>query len=298
MPFRATSVPRILAAILAFGSRWGPFRKAHLAGNCFRVLIAVNHDRLHGVGRRLRSLAPRSNLWPFMPIKMYQIEKGKFYLIRSAPYLLKLDHLTVVAPTLSEGVSHVRDCLGIEVPFGSRHEYMGTHNHRIQLGNSIYLEIVALDPEGCDPGRPRWFGLSNQEQVRTNWDAGRRLRGWVANTESIDFVLSRHSAIFGEKVALPVTNPSFAFAIPKDGALPLDGVAPSIIDHWGDAAYIAAIPDLGARLSSFTVEHPDPIHTTELYDALGLAQPPKVVRADNFRLRALIRTQAGLRELT
>jgi hypothetical protein len=65
--------------------------------------------------------------------------------------LLKLDHLTVIAPTLSEAVSHVRDCLGLDVPFGSRHDYMGTHNHRLQLGNSVYLEIVALDPDGNDP---------------------------------------------------------------------------------------------------------------------------------------------------
>jgi len=61
--------------------------------------------------------------------------------------VLKLDHITVIAPTLAEGVAHVRACLDIEVPFGTRHTYMGTHNHRLQLGNRVYLEIVALDPD-------------------------------------------------------------------------------------------------------------------------------------------------------
>lgn len=69
---------------------------------------------------------------------------------------------------LAEGVSHVRNCLGLDVPFGTRHEYMGTHNHRLQLGNSVYLEIVARDPNGIEPGRARRFGLDNQEQVRSD----------------------------------------------------------------------------------------------------------------------------------
>ena len=62
-----------------------------------------------------------------------------------SPTSLRLDHLTVIAPTLSEGVAHVRHCLDLDVPFGTRHDYMGTHNHRLQLGNSVYLEIIALD---------------------------------------------------------------------------------------------------------------------------------------------------------
>jgi hypothetical protein len=37
--------------------------------------------------------------------------------------MLKLDHLTVIAPDLAEGVLHVRNCLGLDVPFGQRHDY-------------------------------------------------------------------------------------------------------------------------------------------------------------------------------
>ncbi len=69
--------------------------------------------------------------------------------------MLKLDHLTVIAPTLAEGVLHVKSCLGLDVPFGTRHDYMGSHNHRLQLGNSVYLEIVALDLAGIAPDRAR-----------------------------------------------------------------------------------------------------------------------------------------------
>ena len=212
--------------------------------------------------------------------------------------MLKLDHITVIAPTLSEGVAHVRDCLGLEVPFGTRHLYMGTHNHRLQLGIAVHLEILALDPDGTAPGRARWFGLDNREQVRSDWSEGRRLRGWVANTADIDSVLATHGAVFGDKVPLPMAAPSFAFSIPKDGSLPLDGAAPSMIDHRRDPTSMAEIPDLGARLRSFTLEHPDPAAIERLYRELAIVDLPAVVQGPKLRYRAQIETPSGLKELT
>ena len=182
--------------------------------------------------------------------------------------------------------------------FGTRHEYMGTHNHRLQLGNSMYLEIVAFDPEGTAPSRPRWFGLDNQEKVRSDWNEGRRLRGWVANTQSMDFVVSTHGAIFGDKIPLPTMNPTFDFTIPNDGSLPLDGAAPSIIDHRGDSSYVASIPDLGARLRLLTLEHPNSTAIKTLYRELSIMHPLVIVQAPKVRYRALIETPTGLKELT
>jgi len=74
--------------------------------------------------------------------------------------MLKLDHLTIIAPTLAEGVSHARTCLDLDIPFGQRHAYMGTYNHLLQLGDTVYLEIVSLDLGADRPSRRRWFGLS------------------------------------------------------------------------------------------------------------------------------------------
>lgn len=212
--------------------------------------------------------------------------------------MLKLDHITVIAPTLTEGVSHVRNCLGLEVPFGTRHDYMGTHNHRLQLGNSVYLEIVALDPDGIAPDRPRWFGLDNQQKIRSDWGEGRRLRGWVAATHDMDSMVSTRQGIFGDKVPLPHTRPMFDFSIPGDGSLPLDGAAPSIIDHRGEPTSMASIPDLGARLHSLTLEHPDPAAIETLYRELSIDLPPTVVQGPKLRYLAQIETPAGLKQLT
>lgn len=212
--------------------------------------------------------------------------------------MLRLDHLIVIAPSLADGVSHVRACLGVAAPFGWRHDFMGTHNHLLQLGDSVYLEIVALDPEAEDPGRRRWFGLDDQEKVGADWRAGRRLRGWVARTDVIDAVIAARPSIFGEKTALPTGDPYFDFAIPRDGSLPLDGAAPSVIDRRGKPRSMASIADLGARLRSFTVEYPDPDALKALYRALAIERAPAIVQGPRLRYRAQIDTPSGLKELT
>lgn len=210
--------------------------------------------------------------------------------------MLTLDHLTVIAPTLSEGVSHVQDCLGLEVPFGTRHGYMGTHNHRIQLGNGVYLEIVAKDPEGITPNRARWFGVDDPAQVREDWEAGKRLRGWVAATRSIEDLVVHYPA-FGEVVPLPFIDPEFAFAIPVDGSLPKDGVLPSLIDHRDDPTKMSDIPDLGARLVSFALQHPEPEEVRTVYAELDIDRPPSVQHGPALRYQAEIETADGLRRL-
>lgn len=212
--------------------------------------------------------------------------------------MLKLDHISVVAPSLAEGVSHVRACLDLDVPFGQRHAYMGTYNHLRQLGDTVYLEIVALDPEADGPGRTRWFGLDDQKKVRSDWDEGRRLRGWVARTDAIEAIIAGHRGIFGEKVPLPAVNSSFDFAIPNDGSLPLDGAAPSIIDRRGKPRSMATIADLGARLRSFSLEHPDPAAVEALYRAMTVDRPPTIDRGSKLRYRAQIETPAGLKQLS
>ncbi len=213
--------------------------------------------------------------------------------------MLQLDHITVIAPTLTEGVAHVRKCLDLDVPFGRQHPDMGTHNHLLRLGDSTYLEIIAVNVDAPRPLRgARWFGLDDQAQVRADWDNGRRLRGWVARTHDLDAVLARHGNLLGRKVDFTSANGSFCFAIPEDGSLPLDGAAPSVIDRHGKPPSVATMADAGARLQSLIVEHPEPARIEALYRDLGVAPPLIVTRGEQLRYRARIDTPGGLKELT
>jgi hypothetical protein len=212
--------------------------------------------------------------------------------------MLQLDHLTVIAPSLAEGVAHVRTCLDIDVPFGRQHQDMGTHNHLLQLGDSVYLEIIAVNPAAPRPTRARWFGLDDQDAVRAAWDNGFRLRGWVARTTDIDAVLSKHERILGKKTQLTRAGSFYFFSIPPDGSLPLAGVAPSVIDRRGLPPSVASMADFGAKLRTVVIEHPDPVQVSDLYGRLNIDTPPEVRHGEQLRYRATIHTRDGLKELS
>lgn len=174
---------------------------------------------------------------------------------------------------------------------------MGTHNHRLRLGETVYLEVIAVDPAGPAPRRPRWFGLDHPDTVQRHWETGGRLRGWVANTSNMDHLLRDFGEVFGERRDLPEENPEFSFAIPRDGRIPYDGALPSIIDHRGDTRFITSIPDLGARLLRLDLSCPEPQKISDLYLRLRIAGAPAVGFGPTVRYRALIETPNGSREL-
>jgi hypothetical protein len=57
------------------------------------------------------------------------------------------------------------------------------------------------------------------------------------------------------------------------------------------------MPDLGANLVSFLIEHPDPVWITELYERLGVVNSPEVRKGAQVRYRAMIDTPGGMKEL-
>ena len=211
--------------------------------------------------------------------------------------MLKLDHLTIIAPSLEVGADHVRDRLGVDMPTGGKHPEMGTHNLLLRLSNEVFLEVIAVDPDAAPPARPRWFGLDDSAAIQSDWDDGFRLRGWVAQTEDLDGVLARQGDLLGQKTRVSRGDRTWLFAVRTDGSLADDGIAPSVMD-WGERGSPAPeMKDIGAKLISFHIEHPDPSHVTDLYRRLGVSNGPRVQRGLRLRYRAFIETPDGMREL-
>lgn len=209
----------------------------------------------------------------------------------------QLDHLAVIAPSLSEGVAHVRECLGLDMPFGGRHPEMGTINHLLRLGEDVFLEVIAIDPEAARPSYPRWFGLDDVARVRSDWDAGRRLRTWVSRTSELDATLAKHAPRLGVRRRVSRGDRTWSFGVREDGSLPLDGLAPCLID-WGERGCPAAdMPELGARLSSFAAEHPDPAAAERVCRDLGLEGIVAFRHGPRFRYETVIETPHGPRVL-
>jgi hypothetical protein len=61
---------------------------------------------------------------------------------------------------------------------------------------------------------------------------------------------------------------------------------------------MTSIADLGARLISVTLEHPDPAGVEALYRALKVERPPEIRKGPRLRYRAQIETRTGVTELT
>jgi hypothetical protein len=106
------------------------------------------------------------------------------------PLRVEPDHLVVVADVLRAGCNWVEEHLGIRPQPGGRHVAMGTHNALLSLGRRFYLEVIAIDPEGIKPQRPRWFDL-DEPRMRAALAEGPHLAHWVARTSDIDAAAAR-----------------------------------------------------------------------------------------------------------
>ena len=93
--------------------------------------------------------------------------------------MLELDHLVVAASTLELGVKWTEQKLGVAMQAGGKHPLFGTHNALLKLGETSYLEVIAIDPDAPAPIRARWFALDTFAEEP-------KLIHWVARTDDIE----------------------------------------------------------------------------------------------------------------
>lgn len=207
----------------------------------------------------------------------------------------RIDHITVTAPTLEAGSALVFESLGIWPGRGGEHPRMGTHNRLLRLGDTMFLEVIAVDPNAPRPARPRWFEL---DQVCAASDP--RLACWVARTDDIHAALRACSAPLGPAQAMSRGALEWLISIPEDGRLPFGGAAPALIE-WHTAVHPASgLPDMGCSLAALELLHPEPHTLRALLGELQVAEPGvalSVRQAARPALVAHIDTPHGRRRL-
>ena len=174
-----------------------------------------------------------------------------------------IDHLVVTAPDLDSGVEYVRSVLGVEPAGGGEHASMGTHNRVLKLGAGLYLEVIAIDPAAPAPNRPRWFEL-DEEDTNTH----PRLATWVVRTTDIKAALAASPVVSGYATPMSRGEFSWTITVPRNGSLPLQGVAPTMI-QWQGAQPVAAMPDSGCSLVRLEGFHPRATKVREMLAAIG-----------------------------
>jgi hypothetical protein len=215
----------------------------------------------------------------------------------------ELDHLVVACTRLDEGVDWIERKLGARPQSGGQHVAMGTHNALLKLGPRAYLEVIAIDPDGARPARPRWFAL-DEPAMQSRLASGPALVTWVLRCESLANACARVPDL-GEILTMNRGDFLWKIAVPEDGSLPWGGILPAAI-QWeprpdGESMHPCdRLPESGCELGELRLAHPAAVLGTAglvaMFRELRVVGPINL-KPGPVRIAANVRGPAGVVEL-
>ena len=203
-----------------------------------------------------------------------------------------IDHLVVTAPTLASGIQYVEQTLGCKMQPGGQHPRMGTHNALLKIGADCYLEVISVDPDAESLQRKRWFELDTLLP-----DTRPRLATWVMRTNDIYKVTNATDLALGAVEEMSRGTLDWQITIPSDGRLPLQGLAPAVIQWKGEANPALKLAESSVSLLQLAGLHPDARYITALLNAANFEGPFSVVEPSDgvsIGLTATFQTPKGL----
>ena len=165
----------------------------------------------------------------------------------------KLDHIVLGCNSLQEGTDYVEKKLGLSLSKIGYHHHMGTHNRVIKIGENIYLEVIAIDPNANKPKHFRWFNLDNKKQ-QARLKKSPQIIGYVIENQNPD-MLKFYNPFFEASRG----NYCWEFAMPKsDDTLINDeliesGLVPSLI-KWKSKKPVYKMLDNHFELEKIKIE--------------------------------------------
>ena len=214
-------------------------------------------------------------------------------MIRDAPLQTVLDHLVVGAASLAQGIEYIERITGVAPSPGGKHVAMGTHNALLRLGDRVFLEVIAIDPDGKKPDRPRWFDLDNIA-LQAELTEQPRLIHWVARTSDVERAAACCPIPLGAVHSLARGDYRWRITIPDDGRLPAKGIVPTLIE-WDVPQHPAdSLPKSNVSIAGLAAAHPDPAAIRTALGALGLDGVLPVTYDRDARLAAMLRTPRGI----
>jgi hypothetical protein len=211
---------------------------------------------------------------------------GPSILAAEAPSVA-LDHLVLGISDLDRGMRTIEERTGVKPVLSGVHPDRGTWNALLAIGESVYLEIIAPNPEAqaLDP----MFGGSKTLDTLTPVL-------WLVRTTDAD------ATVAGLREAgYAVSDPRPGSRTMPDGRVlgwrtfaltaPPSAVAPYFIEWTKDCPQPATTSPGGCRLGQLELQDPAPEGLRELLDRLGLEVD--VVQAPQPALRFSVECPAG-----
>lgn len=171
--------------------------------------------------------------------------------------MLELDHIVVACLDLDDGEAWLRERLGVGLAPGGRHDAWGTHNRLLQLGGSVYLELIAPDPSQPDPSSPRPF-LLDDAALRARLRRAPVLVHWLVRADDLDRELGALKYLTGTVVPMTRGSLRWRITLPPGGRPPADGLLPTVI-RWDVPMTehpTARLPEVGVRLTGLAIRGP------------------------------------------
>lgn len=204
---------------------------------------------------------------------------------------VEFDHIAISADRRDTGIEAFKSLSGAELPLGGEHPLMGTHNCVTAFGPDRFLELITINPDAPAPDHPRWFGLDDRAAGPLSAHA-MILR---SNDLDADLAIAKsHGVDLGEPMELSRGDLSWRFAVRKDGAIPLQGMAPLLMQWNAMPSHPASnMSQLGLELDSIAIQSPDADLLNTLFKNLGWADAPTATQGD-ARLTFTLRTPNGV----
>jgi len=195
--------------------------------------------------------------------------------------------------TLADGIAYIAEISGVVAQPGGKHVAMGTHNALVRLAEQVYLEIIAIDPAGTKPARPRWFDLDNIA-LQAELTERPRLIHWVARTTDIEHAVIQCPVSLGAVHPMERGDYRWRITIPDDGSLPGNGVVPTLIQWDVPLHPSATLPKSNISIAGLAAAHPDPAEIRGTLAVLGLDGILPTTYDREPRLAAMLRTPRGI----
>jgi hypothetical protein len=206
-----------------------------------------------------------------------------------------IDHLVITAPDLATGVDYASNALGVAPEPGGEHIHMGTHNCLLKLGDAIYLEVIAVNPDAPAPKQPRWFELDEEES-----NLAPRLATWVVRTNDVKAAVVASPVVSGYAIPMSRGDLNWIITVPRNGSLPMQGVAPTMI-QWQDRHPAGSMKDSRCSLIRLEGFHPRAGKVGAMLKAIGFQGDFAVSllpSGERPYLVAHIQTPGGVRQLS
>lgn len=206
-----------------------------------------------------------------------------------------MDHIAITAPSLAVGVEYVRQTLGVSLQVGGEHPRMGTHNYFLKLGEQVYLEVISINPGAPRPDRPRWFQLDAPDP---DWPI--RLATWIVRTDDIQAATAASPVSLGNVEPMSRGQLNWLITIAEDGGLPLQGIAPTLIQWPSGTHPTNTFQDSGCFLTRLEAFYPEVEKVRAVMASIGFQgdfSVSTIPSGDRPYLVAHIQTPTGPRQL-